>query len=121
MSESLLRRRRALIDGVINLESAIAAAAILLRLTEKLPEEYLDRLRALGLLDPVRTHFARLHEEPDYDQQYARDCILKALRNDVSLTALLGPGGSGKTWTLAYQILPAILTALAECGVETNI
>jgi hypothetical protein len=107
---SLLQQRRlALIDAVIDLESAIAAASILLRLSDKpLPEAYTDRLRVLGLDVAVRAHFTRMRDEPEYDQTYAVDRLIAGIRQGVSVQALLGPGGSGKTHVFAHRLLPRL-------------
>jgi exodeoxyribonuclease-5 len=118
---NLLQRRRQLIDRIVDLPSAIAATHVLLRLTEQLPAECHDRLRILGLRDAVREHFARLHAEPEFDQQYACERILELLHAGVSPIALLGPGGSGKTHTLVYEAIPAIRKDLVARGQDPSI
>lgn len=119
--DALERRRIELVDAVIDLPSAIAAASIFLRLSDTgLPSVYSERLRAIGLRDQVLAHFRRLHDEPDFDQTYAVESLLTGIRDGVAVQALLGPGGSGKTHVVGRMLLPQLHTELGDAIAVTS-
>jgi hypothetical protein len=118
---SLEQRRIELVDAIIDLPSAIAAASIFLRLSDAgLPSVYRERLRALDLLEAVRGHFTRINAEPEYDQNYAVERLIAGIRDGVAVQALLGPGGSGKTHVFARKLLPTLRAEFGDAIAVTS-